>query len=344
MKKLLLVVTILAVLMGTASFIGQVNAAKNDAYRFGLVASLGGINDQGFNQLSWEGLKDLRTDFGYEVKVLESNQAADYVPNLDLLTDDDLDMVWGVGFDMADAMANVARINPRQKFGIVDAQYDVVPDNLVSILFRAQESTFLVGYIAGHMTETDRLGFVGAMKSDVIDQFEYGFRSGIAYAAKELGKDIKVDVQYTESFTDAAKNKSISTLMYSRGVDIILPCGATIGSIEAAKELDKYVMGIDMDQNYLAPDNVITSAVKLVGKAIYDISREVVEGTYLGGVERSFGLAEGGVGIAPTSDKHVPADILAATEKVKQLIINGTIIPPKNEAEFDAFIAALNMK
>ncbi|MBC5648306.1 BMP family lipoprotein [Christensenella tenuis] len=308
-----------------------------------LVADLGGINDQSFNQSAWEGMQKLEADLGYQVKYLESAQESDFGSNLDKLTDEEPDMIWGVGFLMADAMLNAAKTNPDQKYGIVDSSYEETPENLTSVLFKAQESSFLVGYIAGRMTETDHVGLVGPIKNPIIDQFEYGFRAGVAYAAKELDKDIAVDVQYAESFSDNAKAKAIATVMYNDGADILFAMtgGASIGVIEAAKEMDQYVIGVDRDQNYLAPENVLTSAIKNVDQVIYKITREIADGTFAGGTATSYGLAEDAVGIAPTSDQLVPADILAATDKVKEELISGTITAPLDEDSFNEFMAGL---
>lgn len=308
-----------------------------------LVADLGGINDQSFNQSAWEGMQKLESDLGYQVKYLESAQESDFGSNIDKLTDEEPDMIWGVGFLMADAMLNAAKTNPDQKYGIVDSSYEEAPENLTSVLFKAQESSFLVGYIAGKMTKTDHVGLVGPIKNPIIDQFEYGYRAGVAYAANELKKDITVDVQYAESFTDNAKAKAIATVMYNDGADILFAMtgGASIGVIEAAKEMDKYVIGVDRDQNYLAPDNVITSAIKNVDQVIYQVTKEMADGKFSGGTATSYGLAEEAVGIAPTSDKHVPAEILKAADDVKAKIVDGTITVPLSEETLSEFIAGL---
>ena len=334
----IIAITVCVLAMGCSS--KKDENAKND-YNFGLVIGEGGVNDQGFNQLAWEGYKRLNEEFGYDVKYLESRQESDFGANLDKFADEEMDMIWTLGFTMKDITVNAAKMNPDLKYGNIDSVCEEIPDNMVSVVFRAQESTFLTGYIAGRMTQTDRVGFIGAMRSDVINQFEYGFRAGVAYAAKEMGKEIDVEVQYAESFTDTAKNKSISTLMYSNGVDIILPCGATLGSVEAAKEMDKYVIGIDMDQRHLAPDQMLTVAMKNVDVAVYEITKEIAEGKFKGGVEKSFGIAEGGVGIAPDSDNLVPGEVLEKVKEISDMIVDGSILPPKDDKEFQTFMKTL---
>ncbi|MEF9988132.1 MAG: BMP family ABC transporter substrate-binding protein [Christensenella sp.] len=318
-------------------------AADAEDMNVALVVDLAGINDQSYNQSAWEGMQKLEADFGYEVKYLESAQESDFGSNLDKLTDEAPDMIWGVGFLMADAMLNTAKTNPEQQYGIIDSAYEEMPKNLTSILFKAEESSFLVGYIAGNMTKTDHIGLVGPIKNPIIDQFEIGYRAGVAYAAKERGKDIKVDIQYAESFSDSAKAKAIATVMYNDGADVLFAMtgGASIGVIEAAKEMNKFVIGVDRDQNYLAPDNVITSAMKNVDKVIYKVTQEIADGKFDGGKSTAYGLAEDAVGLAPTTDKHVSAEILKATDGVKAKIVDGTIVVPLDEAALTTFVSGL---
>ncbi len=106
--------------------------------------------------------------------------------------------------------------------------------------------------------------------------------------------------------------------------------------IEAAKEKGKWAIGVDRDQNDLAPDNVLTSAMKRVDNAIYNVVSDLNEGNWAGGTTVVYGLAEGGVDIAPSSDKHVPAEILAEVEELKAKIIAGEIMVPENKEEYEA--------
>lgn len=312
-------------------------------FKVAMVTDTGGINDQSFNQSAWEGLSKLQSDLGFKASYVESKQEADYTGNLDKLIDAENDLIWGVGFMMADAVLNAAKTNPTSNFAIVDNAYEETPANLTGVVFRAQEPSFLVGYIAGKMTKTDKVGFVGGVKGEVIDQFEYGYRAGVAYAAKELGKEIEVMVQYANSFGDEGLGKSIAKKMYTDGADIVFHAAGGVGNgvIEAAKEEGKYVIGVDRDQNYLAPDNVITSAMKLVGQAMYNVSLEAQSGNEIGGKTLAYGIKEGCAGIAPTSDKLVPAEILAATTELEKKIVSDEIVPPANEESFNAYVESL---
>ncbi len=311
-------------------------AEEPAALQVAMVTDVGGVNDLSFNQSAWEGMKRAETDLGTKVSYLESKQEADYAVNLETLVDEGKDLIWGIGFMMGDAMKTAAENYPDQKFAIIDQSYgDETPANVVGVTFKANESSFLVGYIAGKMTKTNKVGFIGGVDFALIREFDYGFQAGV----KMANPDCVVLNQYAGSFTDAAAGKSIAEKMYSDGADIIFhAAGATgNGMIEAAKEKGKYAIGVDRDQNDLAPDNVITSAMKRVDNGIYNVIKDLKDGKFAGGTTVTYGLAEGGVDIAPTSDKLVPKEILDEVQALKDKIIAGEIVVPKTEEEFKNF-------
>lgn len=322
----------------TAASTAEPAAAASDI-KIAMVTDIAGINDQAFCQSSWEGMQRTEADFGVGISYKESSQNADYIPNLETLYDEGNDLIWGIGFAMADAIAEVAQKNPDQNYAIIDASYEDIPDNVVGVLFKAEDSGFLVGYIAGKMTETNVVGFVGGMSMPSLWQFECGYRAGVLYANPEC----EVLVQYAESFTDVAKGKSIAGGMFLQNADIIFHAAAGLGDgvIEAAKEEGKWAIGVDRDQNYLAPDNVLTSAMKRVDNALYNVNKDLIEGNWQGGQTITYGLAEGAVGIAPSSDKNVPADILAEEAEIEGKIIAGEIVVPGDYDALDAYIAKL---
>ncbi len=303
----------------------------------GMITDVGGVNDQSFNQSAWEGLQRAEKELGVKVSYIESRQDADYGPNLETMLDAGTDLIWGIGFKMADAALEAANNNPDQKYAVIDFAWDDTPKNLIGVVFKAEEASFLVGYIAAKMTTTGKVGFIGGMSFPVIWGFEYGYRAGVLYG----NKDVEILSQYAESFTDAAKGKSIANSMYQQGADIVFHAAGGVGDglIEAAKEQGKWAIGVDRDQNYLAPDNVLTSAMKRVDNAMFNISKELTEGVWKGGQTVSYGLAEGGVDIAPTSSMHVPADLLAEVEAVKARIISGEIVVPYSKETFAEFEA-----
>ncbi len=312
-------------------------AASEAAFAVSMVTDVGGVNDQSFNQSAWEGLQSFADKTDVSVSYLESTQESDYAPNLDKQVEEGKTLIWGIGFAMADAILEAASMNPEVNYAIIDNAYDNTPSNVTGVVFSAQDPSFMVGYAAALTTKVDHVGFVGGMKSGVIDQFEFGYRAGVAYGAKELGKDIKVDIQYAESFSDSAKGKAIATKMFSDGCDIVFHAagGVGIGVIEAAKETGKFAIGVDRDQAYLAPENVLTSALKLVNVAIELVSNKAMT-EQIGGQTFSFGLADGAVGI-PTDNPNMDQEVYKKTLEIQQKIIAGEITPPYNEETFNAF-------
>ena len=293
-----------------------------------MVTDTGGVNDQSFNQSSWEGLQNFeKNNTGAKVSYLESKQESDYATNLDKAVDGGNKLVWGIGFAMSDAILNSAKANPDVSYAIVDNAYgDDTPSNVTGVMFRAQEPSFLVGYIAGKTTKTNKVGFVGGITSGIHRSIPIWISSWCTYAAKELGKDISVDVQYAESFSDASKGKAIAEKMFSSGCDIVFHAagGAGVGVIEAAKEGNKLAIGVDRDQAYLAPDNVLTSALKLASVAVENVSKEAMNGTKIGGKTYTYGLKENAVGI-PTENKNMDPEVYKAAMAIEDKIKDGTM-------------------
>ncbi|MGL5694758.1 MAG: BMP family ABC transporter substrate-binding protein, partial [Peptostreptococcaceae bacterium] len=218
---------------------------SSDKLKITMIADLGGINDQSFNQSAWEGLQRAKEELGVEVQVLESTKVADYETNVETAVDENSDLVIGIGFQMDKAIENGAKNYPENKFAIVDYAFEKPLDNVTSIAFNAQEAAYLVGVIAAKMTETCKVGFIGGTKLPTIESFEYGFLAGV----DSLGRDVKVSRQYADTYTDASKGKAIANQMHKDNVDIIFTAAGSTGNgaIEAARENNKKAIGVDMD-------------------------------------------------------------------------------------------------
>ena len=307
---------------------------NNETLKVGMVADLGGINDESFNQSAWEGLQQAEKDFGIEIKVIESKQASEYLPNMESLLDEDVDMVIGVGYTMKEDIQKQAENYPDKQFVLIDETYDTIPENVTPILFRENEAAYLTGLIAGKMTKTNNVGFIGGIQTPVVSRFEYGYKAGV----KEANDKTNVNVQYAGTFSDAAKGKSIANQMYGNGSDIILSAagGTGLGAIESAKEQNKYAIGVDRDQSDLAPENVLTSALKKVNVGVYDTVKEFVEGKLKGGQEKVYGLKEDGVGIPETTKNLVPQDIIDYVNEMIEKIKNDEIKVPSTEDEYNS--------
>ena len=168
-----------AILIGSVSLIGctskKENAESNgnNAIKVGMVADVGGINDESFNQSAWEGLQKAQKELGIEVKVIESKQASEYLGNIETLADDNMDLIIGVGNSMAGDIKTQAENYPDLNFAIIDETYDEIPENITPILFKENEAAYLTGLIAGKMTKTNEVGFLGGMENQVIYRFLY---------------------------------------------------------------------------------------------------------------------------------------------------------------------------
>lgn len=325
----------IAVVFCAVFFVTGIASAKK--YKVAMITDVGGVNDQSFNQSAWEGLKRTKKELGTKIAYKESKQDADYAPNMETLTDAGFDLIWGIGFLMGDAIKSTAQINPDQKYAIIDFSYGPeTPKNVSCAVFQEEQPSFLVGYIAGKMTRTNKVGFVGGIKFPLIEKFEYGYMAGVKLANPECD----VLRQYAESFTDAAKGKAIANNMYQQGADIVFHASGGVGDgvIEAAKEKGKWAIGVDKDQNFLAPDNVLTSAMKRVDNAIFDMVKKFTSGEFKGGQTIVYNLSNDGVGIAPTSGKHVPEQILSEVDALIKKVKEREIVVPATNDAYQAFI------
>ncbi|WP_055106282.1 BMP family lipoprotein [Paenibacillus ihumii] len=310
---------------------GNGNQQELKKLKVGMVTDLGSVNDKSFNQSAWEALQQLEQDYGFEVKYLEPKSDADVVPNLNQFVKANYDLTWATAYTLADAVAQLANENPDSMFGIVDS--DLTLPNVAAVSFKEQEGSFLVGVIAGLTTKTNKIGFVGGMDIPVIKRFEAGFREGI----KAVNPDAKLIVNYTGLFNRVDMGKSAASTIYNDGADIIFHAAGLTGNgvFNEAKERsskgDKvWVIGVDKDQSLIFGDDVtLTSMVKKVDEAVYQISKSLAEGNFPAGKVTLMGLKENGVDIAPTSDKNVAPEVLAKVDEYRQKIINGEITVPE---------------
>ena len=325
-----------SMITGCSSKSENEGASDTSTISIGMVLGEGSVNDESFNQSTWEGLQQAKEDFGIEVKYLESKQESEYIQNIETLIDEDTDLIIGVGYQLKDAIQSSAENYPDRSFAILDETYETIPSNVIPVVFNEQESAYLTGIIAAKMTKTNKVGFIGGLPAPSVVRYQYGYK----YGAETTNKDVKVYEQYANTFTDQAKGKAIANQMHASGVDVILgaagDCGT--GSIEAAKENNKYAIGGDRDQRDLAPENVIVSALKKLNVASYSLAKMVVEGTFEGGTEKVYGLKEGGVGLPEDSNRLIPQDIIDYVNEQAKKVIDGEIKVPRNEEEYNALM------
>ncbi|MFY0544794.1 BMP family lipoprotein [Brevibacillus sp. H7] len=348
MKKTFSVLTAIALVAGSLlTGCGQnadnsANTGQSGGKKIGMVADLGGVNDNSYNQSGWEGLQKLGKDKGVQVKYLESKSDADYETNLNQFVQQNWDLKWAIGFSMDNAVKRVAAANKDTYFGIVDSDLGgEIPANVASVTFKEEQGSFLVGLIAGYMTKTNKVGFVGGVDFATINKFEYGFKAGV----KAANPNAEVFSVYTGSFSAPDLGKQAAATMYDKGADIIYHASGATGDgvFNEAKERkangkEVWVIGVDKDQSVtFGTDVTLTSMIKRVDQAIYQMSEQFLNGNFPVGKQTVLGLAEEGVGIAPTTNVNVPADILEKVNTFREKIIKGELKVPATKDEFNNF-------
>ena len=300
-------------------------------FKIGMVTDVGGVNDGSFNQSAWEGLQRAGEAFGCEVKYIESKGDADFVPNIESFLDEDYDLIICTGYVMADAVRDAAELNPDQKFAIVDDASNADLDNVTCMMFEQEQASYLVGLAAGYTTESNVVGFVVGQANETMNSFGYGYCAGVL----DANPDATILQYNANSFGDASAGKTAVNTMVTKGADVVFHAagGTGLGVIDGCKENGIWAIGVDSDQSPLAPETILTSALKRVDNACYDATKKAILGTLEGGVA-TYDLAAGGVDIAPTTD-NLSKDVLEKIEDAKKDIIAGDLVVPKNQEEFE---------
>ncbi len=309
----------------------------------GLSTDEGGLNDKSFNQSADEGVKKAVEEFGVKYTSVEAQKKEDYEPNLQALIDGGSDLTFAIGYQLYDAVANVAKNNQDSKLCIIDSV--VGADNVMSVTFKEEEGSFLMGVIAGLTTKTNKVGFIGGKDTETIQKFETGFAAGVKAVNPEAaaglisadGKNPGITVKYADSFADGNKGKELAISLYGAGCDVIYHAagGAGTGMFQAAKELrdsgkEVWAIGVDKDQAVSLPefkDVILSSMMKRVDNATYDVTKSIVEGTFKA-KHIELGIAEGGVGMSATTKDNTAADVIKKAEEFETQIKEGKIKVP----------------
>ena len=304
----------------------------------GLVTDLGGIDDKSFNQGTWEGILDFAVDYNIaddQIKYLQSESDANYIPNLSTFADDELDLIVAPGFLFGDAMTEVAESYPDQKFLIIDMV--VVADNVASAVFAEHEGSYLVGIAAALKAQEageDTVGFIGGMDFDLIQKFEAGFEAGVW----AVDPDMKVLVQYAGSFGDAQIGQTVAAKMYNDGAYVIYHAAGATGNglFKEAKDRvvngeDIWAIGVDKNQyeDGIYEDGksvMLTSMMKRVDVAAYTVCENVLNEEFTPEI-LVFNLANAGVGI-PDENPNLKDEWVTTINEYATKVIAGEIEVP----------------
>ncbi len=314
-----------------ASDLGGSDDPDGSGKKVGLVFDIGGKDDKSFNESAYNGLLAAEENMGVEVKALEPN--ADGSNREDLLrelADDGYGLVIGVGFNFFDPLTAVAGDYPDTDFAIVDSVVEA--DNVASITFAEEQGSYLVGAIAAQSTQTDTVGFVGGVETDLIKKFQAGFEAGVA----EVNPDAKVEVKYLtpdgdfSGFNDSAKGQTVASGLYDAGADVIFHAagGSGAGVFKAAAEADRLAIGVDSDQYFQVDEAeqkcMLSSMLKRVDVGVYDTIAMYAGDDFKGGIE-VFDLANDGINYSVAGGQVKDQ---AQIDDLKQQIIDGEIEVP----------------
>ncbi|MEN8149457.1 MAG: BMP family ABC transporter substrate-binding protein [Planctomycetota bacterium] len=302
------------ILVGVALFLAIFGPARDgpganapDVVRVALVLSVGGLGDRSFNDLAYAGLVRAERELGVEGALGEPVDHAEDEAYLAFYAERGYDLVVAVGYLMTSKLERVAPRYPDTEFLLIDGVLDL--PNVRSYAFREEEGCFLVGALAALATETGTVGFVGGMKVPLIEKFLAGYAQG----ARHVRPDLRVLSAWAGSFSDPVTGKAKALRQIREGADVVFQAAGATGNgvIRAAAEEGIYAIGVDANQNDMAPGRVLTSMLKRVEETVFRTARDVVAGEPVGGV-RSVGLAEGMLGWA--LDEHNRAAVTPEME------------------------------
>jgi basic membrane protein A and related proteins len=313
--------------------------------RVGIVFDIGGKDDRSFNAAAWAGANCAATGnwpdgkscgkpaLGIVLRDIEPGNPTSIEPAMRAFAERGYDLIIGVGFAQTPIIELVARDYPNIRFAIVDGVSDL--PNVASLVFKEHEGSYLVGMLAARTTKTGTIGFLGGMDIGLIHRFKEGYEEG----ARAVNPSIRVIPNYV-GVTDAAwnnpgKGKEIALAQISKGADVIFTAAGNsgLGAFDAVEQQGKqngrathFVIGVDSNQNMVKPGFVLTSMVKRVDNAVYEIISDVVKGQFKSGFH-VYGLDKDGIGYA--MDEHnqdlIPAEAIEQAEQARQKIINGEI-------------------
>jgi len=326
-KILSSVVAVVAMTVGLVTAV-QTAVAGSHSIKPAVVFDMGGKFDKSFNEGVWNGVKKFTEETGIEVMEFEVTNETQREQAMRRMVDKGATIVLGVGFAQADAISKVAADNPDVQFSIIDVGWLDAP-NLRQYVFKEHEGSFLVGVAAAKASQTGKVGFVGGQDIGLISRFACGYVGGV----KSILPNAEVYENMTGStpaaWNDPARGAELTRSQIDRGADVVYHAagGTGVGVIQAAADAGKLAIGVDSNQNGLAPGSVLTSMLKRVDVAAYETFMDAKDNAFTSGVQ-VLGIAEGGVDWALDDNNKslITADIKSAIEKAKDGILSGDIV------------------
>ncbi len=292
--------------------------------KVGLQLSVGGLGDKSFNDSAYHGLEEAKRKYGIEFETASWENPMLNANNLEKWAKNGYDLIIGIGYGNAAPISEVAARYPDRRFAIID--YSASGKNIWSATYREYEGDFVVGVLAGLVTQTHMVGFIGGGVTPIVRRIELGFARGV----ENVDPSISFISDYVGEFDDPIRGRLLAETQYTLGADVIYQvagrCG--LGAIQAANEFGKWIISTGGDHSDLAPNAVLTSRIKNVGKAVGDVVKAVAGNRFEGGVEKSYGFAEGGLTLAtirPAVFKIVTPAVRNIMQEIQAQVITGKI-------------------
>src|SRR3954468_21242401 len=316
----------LLVLAGPACDLGARSEADKGKVHVGIVFDIGGKDDRSFNASAWEGVKRAAHDFPIVLRDVEPGDPTSVEPAIRAFAERNYDLVIGVGFEQQPVVERVAKDYPNVNFVIIDGVIDL--PNVASLVFKEHQGSYLVGMLAAMKSQTGTVGFIGGMDIPLIHKFETGYEEG----ARAVNPNINVIANYVgvtpAAWNNPGQGKELALAQIGKGADVIFTAAGDsgLGAFDAVEQQDKFVIGVDSNQNWVKPGHVLTSMVKRIDNAVYQIVKDRVSGQFTAGVH-VYGLENDGVGYAVDqyNEKLITPEMTQRVEEAKQQIINGQI-------------------
>jgi basic membrane protein A and related proteins len=293
---------------------------KKPNLKIGIMLSDAGLGDQSFSDSAFIGLEKARDELGVTFDYREVKDTKTYENGLEELVKQDNDLVIGLGFVMKEAIEKVAKDYPDQTFLLVDEVSDL--PNVYNVTFKEHEGSYLLGVIAGLKTKSNIVGFIGGVDVPLINKFRAGFEQGV----KDVNPSAQILVEFAGDFGNSEKGNMIALKMIQSGADFIYPAaGFTgVGAIQAAQSNKVFAFGVDSDQYFLAEDTIVSSMLKKIDVAMFEIAKQLVENKKLAEKNQLLGVAENGVDLAPIRVLELNKQEIAQFNKLKNEITNGS--------------------
>lgn len=320
------------------------NSGSGESIKVGLVLGTGGLGDKNFNDMAYAGITRAQEDLGIEFDYVEPNSASDYSSLIRQFAEtEEYDLLITLGEDQKEAVTEIAAEFTDQKISLLDCATEIEGVSVVKT--RWSEQTFLAGVIAGLGTLSDMdkanednvIGVILGMDLPNLREGVVGFAAG----AKYVNPEVEVLEGVVGAFNDPGKGKEIALSMYNKGADFIqcIAGASGLGAFGAAKEADRYAIGVGTNQNVEDPDHVVASSVRSVDGMVYNEVKSVIDGTWEAGLHVS-GMKEQAVGCdTEGSNVVIPDDIKAAVEEIREKIVAGELVPCQDAAELDSWVA-----